>query len=104
MERDPSRTVEAARRRIHRVERSVGRLLFAGVGFSMAYFLDAGRGRARRQQVVEVFRLARRSPPFAAAAEADRATADLPRIGWADLGPRATFQRAADGVRAGARA
>jgi hypothetical protein len=103
VERDPSRTVEAARRRVHRVKRSSGRLLFAGLGFSVAYFLDAARGRARRKQVVDVVRRIRRSKLTADAAKEDRAAADLPRIGRADLGPRATFQPASDGIRASAR-
>ncbi|MGA2305984.1 MAG: hypothetical protein ABSH29_17655 [Acidimicrobiales bacterium] len=103
MERDPSRTVQAARRRVHRVKRSAGRLLVAGLGFSVAYFLDAAQGRSRRKQVVDVFRRVRRSMLSADAAKADHPVPDVPRIGRADLGPRATFQRAADGIRASAR-
>ena len=64
----------------------------------MAYFFDAAQGRARRKQFVAVVRRAR-GPKVAAPADHP----DVPRIGRADLGPRATFQRAADGVRAGAR-
>jgi len=103
VERGPSRTVQAARRQVHRVKRSTGRLLCAGLGFSVAYFLDPARGRTRRKQVADVIRRVRRSTLTADAEKADMAAADLPRIGRADLGPRATFQRAADGIRAGAR-
>jgi hypothetical protein len=78
-------------------------LLFAGLGFSVAYFLDAAQGPARRKQVADAFRRLRPSRRAVDAAKADRAAADQPRIGWANLGPQATFQRAADGVRAGAR-
>jgi len=67
----------------------------------VAYFLDAAQGRARRKQVVDVFRRVRRSKLTADAAKKDRAAADLPRIGGADPGPGATFQRAADGIHAG---
>jgi len=88
---------------VHRVERSTGKLLFVGLGFSVAYFLDAARGRARRKQVADVARRVRRSTLTADAGKEDRAAADLPRIGRADLGPRATFQRASDGIRASAR-
>ena len=42
--------------------------------------------------------------PAADAVKDDRAAADLPRIGRADPGPRATFQRAADGIRVSGRA
>jgi hypothetical protein len=98
--RDPSQTVQAARRHVHRVKRSTGRLLIAGLGFSVAYFFDAAQGRDRRKKTVEVIRRARRSK---VAAKVDHPVPDLPRIGQADLGPRATFQQAADGIRASAR-
>lgn len=100
MARDPSQTVQAARRHLHQVKRSTGRLLIAGLGFSAAYFFDAAQGRARRKQIVDLIRWARRSR---VAANADHPVPDLPHIGGADLGPRATFQRAADGIRASAR-
>jgi hypothetical protein len=99
VERDPSRTVQAARRRVHRVKRSTGRLLIAGLGFSVAYFLDSSQGRARRQQMVGLLRRARGSH---VGADAVRPVPDVPRIGRADAGPRATFQKAADGIGAGA--
>ena len=72
----------------------------AGLGFAVAYFFDAAQGRARRQQIVDMIRRARGET---VAAPASRPTHDLPRIGRADLGPRATFQRAADGIRSSAR-
>jgi hypothetical protein len=103
VERDPSRTVETARRRVHRVKRSAGRLLVAGLGFSVAYFFDAAQGRSRRKQVLDALRRVRRSTLSADAAKADHPAPEVPRIGRADLGPRATFQRAADGIRASAR-
>jgi hypothetical protein len=103
VEREPRQIIQAGRRRVHRVERSAGRLLIAGLGFSVAYFLDAAQGRARRKQVVDVVRRLRRSAPTPDAAGADRAAADLPRIGRADLGPRSTVQRATEAIRAGAR-
>jgi hypothetical protein len=77
-------------------------LLFAGLGFSLAYFLDTAQGPARRKQVADVCHRLRRSD-ITRAEKDDRAAADLPRIGWADTGPRATFQRAADGIRVGGR-
>jgi hypothetical protein len=98
--RDPSQTVQAARRRVHRVKRSTGRLLIAGLGFSVAYFFDAAQGRDRRQKTMEVIRRVRRSK---AAAKVGHPVPELPRISRADLAPRATFQRAADGIRASAR-
>ena len=97
---DPCARFGCTRRR-HK--RSTGRLLFAGLGFSAAFFLDAAQGRARRKQVADVLRRIRRSRRAPDAAEADRAAAELPRFGRADHGPRATFQRASDGIRAGAR-
>ena len=98
MERDPSRTVQAARRQVHRVKRSTGRLLVAGLGFSVAYFLDPSQGRARRKQM---FGLLQRAREPHLAAEAERSAPDVPRIGQAaEAGPGATFQKAADGIRA----
>jgi hypothetical protein len=73
----------------------------AGIGFSVAYFLDAAQGRARRKRVIDLIRRARASH---AAATVDQAAPDLLRIGQGDLGPRPTFQRAADGIRASVRA
>jgi len=96
--RDPSRTIQATRTEVHRVKRSSGRLLVAGLGFSVAYFFDAAQGRARRKQFVAMVRRAR---GLKVAAPADHP--DVPGIDRADLAPRATFQRAADGIRAGAR-
>jgi hypothetical protein len=100
VERDPSQTVRTARRHVHRVKRTTGRLLIAGLGFSVAYFFDGAQGRARRKQIVDVARRVRRSK---AAPTADQPVPDLPRIGQADLGPRATFQRASDPIRVSAR-
>ena len=100
--KDRSQSVRSVRVHAYRVKRSTGRLLCAGLGFSVAYFLDAARGRARRKQVADVLRRVRRSTLTADAAKEDRAAAALPRIGRADLGPRATFQRASDGIRASA--
>lgn len=88
------------RREVHRVKRSTGRLLMAGLGFSVAYFFDATQGRARRQQIVALVRRTRQSEVVASA---EHQAPDVPRIGRSDLGPRATFQRAADGIRASAR-
>lgn len=85
---------------VRRAKKSSGRLLVAGLGFSVAYFFDPAQGRARRKRVVDLIRRARGSH---AVARVERAAPDLPRIGQADLGPRATFQRAADGIRASAR-
>jgi len=99
VERDPSATVQAARRHVHRVKRSGGRLLIAGLGFSVAYFFDGAQGRARRQQVVAVVRRVRRRKVVVTPEPAP----ELPRIGHADLGPRATFQRAADPIQVTAR-
>jgi hypothetical protein len=65
----------------------------------MAYFFDAAQGRARRKQVVAVIRRFRGSKVAAGSGEPQP---DVPRIDRADLGPRATFQRAADGIRGGA--
>jgi hypothetical protein len=70
------------------------------LGFSVAYFFDATSGRARRKQVVDVVRRVRRSK---ATLKNEQPAPDLPRIGRADLGPRATFQRATDGIRISAR-
>lgn len=103
MGRDASQSVRSVGLHAHPGMRSAGRLLFAGLGFSLAYFLDAAQGPARRKQVADVFRRVRRSE-ITNAAQDDRAAAELPRIGWADTGPRATFQRAADGIRVGGRA
>jgi hypothetical protein len=64
----------------------------------MAYFFDAAQGRARRKQVVAVIRRFRGSK----VAGSGEPQPDVPRIDRADLGPRATFQRAADGIRGGA--
>jgi hypothetical protein len=50
---DPRNTYEAVTRRTRRTKRSVGRLLFSGLGFSAAYFLDPDHGAARRRRVVE---------------------------------------------------
>jgi hypothetical protein len=102
--RDASQSVRSVGLHAHPGMRSAGRLLCAGLGFSVAYFLDAAQGRARRKQAADVLRRVRRSTPAADAVKDDRAAADLPRIGWADTGPRATFQRAADGIRVGGRA
>jgi hypothetical protein len=100
VERNPRQTVQAARRQVRRVKRSTGRLLIAGLGFSVAYFFDAAQGRARRKQIVGVIRRAHGSK---VAVKAPHPAPDLPRIGRADLGPRATFQRVAAGIRASAR-
>ncbi len=100
--RDPNQAVRSVRAHANRVKRSTGRLLLVGLGFSVAYFLDAARGRARRKQVADVVRRVRRSTLTTDAAKEDRA-ADLPRIGRAGLVPRATFQRASDGIRASSR-
>jgi hypothetical protein len=80
----------------------------AGLGFSVAYFFDPARGRARRKRVVDLIRPALRSHVGArvapdAPARVERAAPDLPRIGLADHGPRPTFLRATDGIRASAR-
>ena len=75
-------------------------MLIAGLGFSAAYFFDATQGRARRQRVAGVIRRARRAT---VAAKADDPAGELPRIGR-DPGPKATFQRPADGNRASTRA
>jgi hypothetical protein len=72
----------------------------AGLGFSVAYFFDATHGRARRKQIVALIRQARHSEGVASA---EHQAPDVPWIGRSDLGPRATFQRAADGIRASAR-
>ena len=93
---DPSHIVQGARRHLHRAKRSTGRLLIAGLGFSAAYFFDATQGRARRKQIVG---LIRRAQGAKMAAKADHPRRDLPRIGR-DMGPRATFHRPADGIRA----
>jgi hypothetical protein len=100
--RDASQSVRSVRLYAHLDKRSTGGLLFAGLGFSLAYFLDAAQGPARRKHVADVFHRVR-SERAADAAKDDRAAADLPRIGWADSGPRATFQRAADGIRVSGR-
>jgi hypothetical protein len=100
VEQDPSRTVQAARRRIHRVKRSTGRVLVAGLGFSAAYFFDPAQGRARRAKYVG---MVRRMSGRREAATTELPEPDVPKIGRADLGHRATFQRAADGVGTGAR-
>jgi hypothetical protein len=71
-----------------------------GLGFSLAYFFDAAQGRARRKQMVDALR---RAAGAEVAVRAPRPARDLPRIARADLGPRATFQRAADGIRTSAR-
>jgi hypothetical protein len=102
--RGASQSVRWVRFRARLDKRSTGRLLFAGLGFAVAYFLDAAQGRARRKQVADVFRRVRRSELTSDAVKDDRAVADLPRIGWADTRPRATFQRAADGIRLSGRA
>jgi hypothetical protein len=93
--RDPSATVQAAWRQVRRAKRSSGRLFIAGLGFSVAYFFDGAQGRARRKQVVDMVRRVRRSK---AAIETAHSAPELPRIGRSDVGPRATFQRAADGI------
>jgi hypothetical protein len=95
---DPSQIVRGARQHLHRAKRSTGRLFVAGLGFSAAYFFDAAQGRARRQRVVGVIRRVRR----ATVAKADDPAGELPRIGG-DPGPKATFQRPADGNRASTR-
>jgi hypothetical protein len=100
VERDPSRTVQTVRREVHRVKRSTGRLLVAGLGFSVAYFFDATQGRARRKQIVAVVRRAWESEVVGSA---QHPLSDVPQLGGPDLGPRATFQRAAEGIRASAR-
>ena len=100
MERDLSRTVQTVRRQVHRVKRSTGRLLVAGLGFSVAYFFDARQGRGRRKQIVALLRRARESEVVGSA---QHPLPDVPQLGRPDLGPRATFQRAADGTRASAR-
>jgi len=102
--RDASRSVRSVRLHAHLDKRSSRRLLFAGLGFSLAYFLDPGQGRARRLQVLDGFRRARRSARPYDDVRDDRGAADLPRIGWADIGPRATFQRAAYGISVSGRA
>jgi hypothetical protein len=79
------------------VRRSTARLLIAGLGFSVAYFFDAAQGRARRKQLVGVIRRVRGSR---VAARADHPVPEVSRVGRADLGPRATSPRAADGIRA----
>ena len=103
MGRDARQSVWSVGLYAHLAMRSAGRLLFAGLGFSLAYFLDTAQGPARRKQVADLVRRVRRSE-ITNAAQDDRAAADLPRIGWADTGPRPTFQRAADGIRVGGRA
>ena len=103
MGRDASQSVRSVGLYAHLAVRSAGRLLFAGLGFSLAYFLDTAQGPARRKQVADLVRRVRRSE-ITNAARDDRAAADLPRIGWADTGPRATFLRVADGIRVGGRA
>jgi hypothetical protein len=40
--------------RIRSVKKTSGRLLFSGIGFSAAYFLDPEHGAARRQRIKAV--------------------------------------------------
>jgi hypothetical protein len=99
VERNRRHTVHAARKHGNRVKRSTGRLLIAGLGFSVAYFFDAAQGQARRKQIVEAIRRERGANVVVRTAYQQ----DLPRIGLADLSHRATFQRATDGIRVSAR-
>jgi hypothetical protein len=64
----------------------------AGLGFSAAYFFDPTQGRQRRQHVSRLVARLRRT---SGADTATGAEEELPRIGGAEPGPRATFVRAA---------
>ncbi len=61
------------------------RLLFSGIGFSAAYFLDPEQGAARRKSAVEAFHRAKQAIAHA------RAVDDQPRSG---TGPRTTASSA----------
>jgi hypothetical protein len=77
---------------MHRTKKSTGRLFMAGLGFAAAYFLDPTLGRERRQHVSDLVARARRAR---AVDSATVARDEMPRIGGSELGPRATFIRAA---------
>jgi hypothetical protein len=47
----PKDAVAALGEHAHRAGRSLGRLVWAGVGFSVAYYFDPGQGDARRERL-----------------------------------------------------
>jgi hypothetical protein len=53
---DPRVAYKSAGIHARNVRRASTRLLFSGIGFSAAYFLDPEHGAARRQQAVEFIR------------------------------------------------
>jgi hypothetical protein len=56
---DLHKTYESAGQHVRHVQRNSMRLVFSGIGFSAAYFLDPEHGPARRRQAVLLMRRAR---------------------------------------------
>lgn len=56
---NPHETLKSVSAQTRHARKSGARLLFSGVGFSLAYFLDPDQGRARRQQAMDYLSRAR---------------------------------------------
>ncbi len=56
---DPRATLRVVRDSTRHARRSGARLIFSGIGFSLAYFLDPDHGPARRQHALEFISRAR---------------------------------------------
>jgi hypothetical protein len=61
MEIDPRGTVGSIKGHARHAQRSVGRLLVSGLGFSVAYFFDPDKGQVRRANAISLIGRLRRS-------------------------------------------